>query len=128
MFDRYLLEEGTLRNVERDGEIVGWSVGARIGYYRGLGLSMIDVALSLDGEAAPRERIHVQVHGNDHRLTDLQDVLDDRWGFTETATLFVEQPGGLAPGSHEVALEQSLRISYLAIPSVNRVKKQLTLG
>lgn len=127
MFDRYLLEEGTLRNVERDGEVVGWSVGARIGYYRGLGLSMIDVSLTLDGEAVPRERIHVQLHGNDYRLVDLTDVLDDRWGFTETATLFVEQPGGLRPGAHEVGLEQSLRISYLAVPSVNRVMTRLTV-
>lgn len=127
MFDRYLLEEGTLRNVERDGQVVGWSVGARIGYYRGLGLSMIDVALTLDGDPVPRESIHVQLHGNDYPLVGLGDVLDDRWGFTETATLFVDQPGGLRPGEHEVGLEQSLRISYLAIPSVNRVTTRLTL-
>jgi hypothetical protein len=128
MFDRYLLEEDTLLNVEQDGAVIGWSVGARIGYYRGLGLSMIDVSLSIDGAAVPRERIRVQLHGKDYRLTDLPDVLDDRWGFSETVTLFVEQPGGLTAGSHEVSLEQSLRISYLAIPSVNRVSRQLTLA
>lgn len=128
MFDRYLLEDDTLRNEVADGGVVGWSVGARIGYYRGLGLSMIDVSLVLDGTPVPRERVHIRVHGADYRLTELDDVLDDRWGFGETATLFVEQPGGLEPGTHEISFEQSLRISYLAIPSVNRVTRELTIA
>lgn len=128
MFDRYLLEDDTLRNEVVDGEVVGWSVGARIGYYRGLGLSMIDVSLTVDGVAVPRDRIHIRVRGGDYRLTEMDEVLDDRWGFGETATLFVEQPGGLEPGSHEIFFEQSLRISYLAIPSVNRVTRELTIA
>ncbi len=125
MFDRYLVEEDSLRNVVEDGTIVGWSIGARIGYYRGLGLSMVDIALTLDGEEIASDRIRLQLHGADYRLTEIGDVLDDRWGFNETVTIFVEQEGGLAPGAHEIALAQSLRISYLAVPSVNRDTKVL---
>lgn len=129
MFDRYLIEEGSLRNVEADGEVVGWSVGARIGYYRGLGLSMVDVDLHVDGAPVPRERVRLQLHGKDYRLVELGEVLDDRWGFGESVTLFVEQPGGLRSDSeHEIQLVQSLRISYLAVPSVNRDAKVLRVA
>lgn len=129
MFDRYLIEEGSLRNVEADGEVIGWSVDARIGYYRGLGLSMVDVDLQVDGAAVPRERVRLQLHGKDYRLVELGEVLDDRWGFGESVTLFVEQPGGLTPDSeHEIQLVQSLRISYLAVPSVNRDAKALRVA
>ena len=129
MFDRYLIEEETLRNVQDGGQVVGWSIDARIGYYRGLGLSMVDVDLFVDGAAVPRERIHLRLHGKDYRLDALGDVLDDRWGFGESVTLFVEQPGGLSDESeHEIQLVQSLRISYLAVPSVNRDAKVLRVA
>ncbi|WP_136587628.1 C-glycoside deglycosidase beta subunit domain-containing protein [Microbacterium hydrothermale] len=128
MFDRYLLEDDTFANVEVDGEVVGWKIGARIGYYRGLGLSMIELSLAVDGSPVPPESIRLQLHGADYRLSEIEDVLDDRWGFSETVILFVDQPGGLAPGEHEIAFEQSLRISYLAVPSVNRVSRRLALA
>lgn len=128
MFDRYLVEEGSLRNESEDGNVVGWAIGARIGYYRGLGLSMIELQLTRDGETVPQDRIHLRLHGAQYRLVDIGDVLDDRWGFNETVTIFVEEEGGLTEGPHEVGLAQSLRISYLAVPSVNRDRKVLIAG
>lgn len=128
MFDRYLLVEDTLKNVEEAGAIVGWSVDTRIGYYRGLGLSMVDVALEVDGQPVPRESIRLRLHGKEYRLTELGDVLDDRWGFGEAVTLFVELPGGLTPGEHEVTFHQWLRVSYLPFPSENHDEKLMSLA
>ena len=55
MFDKYMICEETVRNVRRGNETVGFEFGARLPYYRGLGLSMIeDVAVTIDGEKIAR--------------------------------------------------------------------------
>ncbi|MFF2050299.1 DUF6379 domain-containing protein [Leifsonia sp. NPDC058194] len=112
MFDKYILVDDTLRNVETDGSVTGYAVDTRIAYYRGLGLSMVDVALTVDGVAVPTEEITFTVHGNSYRADQMGEIFDDRWGFTEPATLSVAVAGGLAPGEHTVTFTEWLRVSY----------------
>jgi hypothetical protein len=112
MFDKYVIVDGSLRNVEREGEPVGFCLDARIPYYRGLGLSMVGVDVTVDGETLPRSDVTFSVHGQHYRSDEMDEVFDDRWGFTEPATLSVDRPGGLTPGDHEVTLKVSLRVSY----------------
>ena len=124
MFDKYLLVEGSARAV--DG---GFEVDARIAYYRGLGLSMVeDVSLALDGTVYPREDHTFTVHGNTYRLDDMETVADDRWGFTEKATIRVRTPEPIAPGEHEVTLTERLRISYIPLPTVTSDTKTLIVA
>ncbi|BDZ44126.1 C-glycoside deglycosidase beta subunit domain-containing protein [Naasia aerilata] len=127
MFDRYIIVDGSLRNVG-DGNPTGYAIDTRIGYYRGLGLSMVDFDLEVDGEAVPKESITFQVHGHDYPADSLGDVLDDRWGFNEAATLIVDHPGGLPAGEHEVHYRQWLRISYLPTPSQNDDRKVMSVA
>ena len=122
MFEKYVLVDGSLR---RAGN--GFSVDLRIPYYRGLGLSMVNVPeLKVDGEPVDLSQARFSVHGNTYALTDLPDVVDDRWGFREPATLIVpDRP--VPPGEHELSVVVSLRISYLPVPSATRATKTLAL-
>jgi hypothetical protein len=106
----------------------GFQLQARLPYYRGLGLSMVEnVALTVDGEAIPREAIRVTLHGNTYTLDQIEHELDDRWEFGEIGTVTVEQPGGLAPGEHTIELAPTMRISYLPFPLTGRDRKRLRL-
>ena len=42
MFDKYLIVDGSLRNVGPSDAPSGFAFEAKLGYYRGLGLSMVD--------------------------------------------------------------------------------------
>lgn len=125
MFDKYAIVADSLQNVTSGGEVTGYSVDTRITYYRGLGLSMVDVALEVDGKAVPISDITFTVHGHSYPAGKMGEVLDDRWGFTEPATLTVRQPGGLAPGEHTVHFTEWLRVSYLPAPSETHDTKVL---
>jgi hypothetical protein len=75
----------------------------------------------------PAESLTLTVHGNSYPVTQLATVFDDRWEMGEIATLRVSQPGGLAPGSHDVSVAQRLRISYMPVPGGGRDAKTLEL-
>lgn len=129
MFDKYLIVDGSGRNVVDDGKVVGFEVDARIAYYRGLGLSMVeDVSLTVDGVTFAREDTTFSVHGNTYRLDDMEQVVDDRWGFSEKATIRVSTPEPLSAGEHTVTLSERLRISYIPMPTVTRDTKILTVA
>jgi hypothetical protein len=129
VFDKYLIWSDSARNVEKDGEVVGFEFEVRITYYRGLRLSMVEgFRVSVDGEEYPREAVTFTVHGNSYALDEMETETVDRWEFHEPATLTIAKPGGLAPGTHAVEVEETLRISYMPIPSVATDKKQLSVA
>lgn len=58
MFDKYLIVHDSLRNVGPPQSPSGFSFEAKLGYYRGLGLSMIeDLAIAVDGQLVARAAI-----------------------------------------------------------------------
>jgi hypothetical protein len=114
MYDRYMIVGEEFRNVEQDGKVTGFQIGARLPYYRGVVLSILGpTGLSVDGEHFAPEDITVTLHGNTYKLTELQNQDEDRWEFGEVGILTVNKPGGLAPGRHEVELDQQLMITYV---------------
>jgi hypothetical protein len=128
VYDKYLLVDGSARNVFDGEDTVGFEVDARIAYYRGLGLSMVeDVSLSVDGNVYPREDTTFTVHGNTYRLDDMETVVDDRWGFTEKATIRVQTNSPVPTGDHIVTLTERLRISYIPMPTVTTDTKTLAV-
>ena len=123
MFDDKMIVEDSLQRT--DG---GFSIEARLPYYRGLGLSMIEnVAVSVDGEAIPREDITVSLRGRTWTLDQMETEYGDRWNFGEKAVVGVRRAGGLAPGDHRIELAETLRISYLPFVPTTRDAKTLTL-
>jgi len=129
MLDHYMICEGGFKNITEGGEKTGFQFGARLPYYRGLGLSMVeDLAVTVDGEPVPRDQILFSVRGKDWTLAQLETEMEERWEMGEVATVKVKRPGGLPPGKHNVELAERLRISYLPFTPVTKDAKELTLS
>jgi hypothetical protein len=129
MFDNKMICTDGFENVKEGDQVVGFAILARLPYYRGLGLSMIeDIAITVDGEAIPRSDIRFSVRGRTWTLDEMETEYGDRWNFAEKARLIAFKPGGLEPGKHRIELVERLRISYLPFtPSTKDVKElQLT--
>ena len=124
MFEKYLIVEDSLRNTEH-----GFSFEARLGYYRGLGLSMIEeLAVTIDGREVPRAAIRFDEGKGPLRLSEMETAYDRRWGFGEIATIHVDWPERLAPGPHQLTLTERLRVSYMPFPSIRRDEKELLVA
>jgi len=128
MFDKYLICETGFSNVEKDGRVTGFKFGARLPYYRGLGLSMVEaVDVTIDGEKMSRSATRLTVHGNTYTIDQLETEYEDRWEMGEVAIVTVDKAGGLKPGPHRIELFEQLRVSYLPFPLVGKDSKTLTL-
>jgi len=129
MFDHYMICTEGFGNTIDNGEIAGFEFGARLPYYRGLGLSMVeDLAVTIDGNAIARGDISFSVRGKTWTLTELENESEERWEMGEVATIKVRMPGGLPKGNHKIKLAERLRISYLPFSPVTRDQKELALG
>lgn len=128
MFDQYMICEEGFQNVSENGAVTGFQFGARLPYYRGLGLSMVeDITLTVDDEAVPREQILFSVRGRRWTLEQMGTEIEERWEMGEVATLIVQRPNGLASGEHKIELSEQLRISYLPFSPITRDAKVLRL-
>jgi hypothetical protein len=124
MFDKYLIVDGTLRNAGPAQAPTGFAFDAKLGYYRGLGLSMIeDLAISIDGQPISRAAIRFNEGPGPLTLDEMEITYDRRWAFGAIATITVQYPGGLSPGNHVLTLTEKLRVSYLPFPALNNDTK-----
>lgn len=124
MFDKYLIVENSLRATAN-----GFAFDARLGYYRGLGLSMIeDLAVTVDGEPVPREAVRFDEGPAPLTLDEMETAYDRRWNFGAVATVSVVRDEPLAPGEHALTLSEKLRVSYLPFPAFNTDAKTLSLA
>jgi hypothetical protein len=128
MFDKYMIVEDGLRNVSENGRTIGFQLHTRLPYYRGLGVSMVeDVSVTVDGHTFPRDAVTIVLRGRAMTLQAMESDYHERWEFGEVGTVIVRTEGGLAPGVHQVALTDRLRISYLPFPLLGHDSKQLVL-
>jgi hypothetical protein len=129
MFDKHIICDDSLSNITEHGEVAGFSFLARLPYYRGLGLSMVeDLSVTVDGEAMPRDAIRFEVRGRRWTLDEMETEYGDRWNFGEKATVIVLKPGGLAPGKHVLQLSERMRISYLPFVPTTSCEKELLVA
>lgn len=129
MFDKYLIVDGTLRNSGPAHAPTGFAFDVKLGYYRGIGLSMIeDLAVEIDGRKIPREAVLFDEGQGPLSLDQMESEYDRRWGFGAVATVTVIQAGGLPPGDHTLKLTERLRISYLPFPGMSNDTKTLFLA
>ncbi len=129
MFDRYMICEATVRNVSNNGRVEGFEFGARLPYYRGLGLSMVeDVGVTVDGEKIPREKVRLSVAGRTYTLDELETEYQAVWEMGAVATVTVLKEGGLTAGEHSLELTEQLRISYMPFPITGRDTKAVRVS
>ncbi|MFD2215653.1 C-glycoside deglycosidase beta subunit domain-containing protein [Metabacillus endolithicus] len=128
MFEQYMVCEDGFKNVEENGELIGFEVKLRIPYYRGVSLSLINsIDLEVDGISFPQDDMLFKVETGSFPYNELSTVINNRWEFGEKATLFVKKKGGLDSGSHKVHAVVNLRISYLPWPNIGDDTKTITL-
>ncbi|HEX8446927.1 MAG TPA: DUF6379 domain-containing protein [Sphingomonas sp.] len=126
MFDKYLIDADSVRDTRSTTDPDGFSFSAKLGYYRGLGLSMIEeLAVSIDGEELPRAAVRFDDGHGPLTLDEMETAYDRRWAFGTPATILVTRPGGFPRGSHDLGLRQKLRVSYLPFPSFNTDRKTI---
>jgi uncharacterized protein DUF6379 len=124
MFDKYIICDDEVRNLVEKDRTTGFQFGARLPYYRGLGLSMVeDIRVTLDGESIPSKDISLILRGRRWSIAELETEYEERWEMGEIATIQIAHPGGLTPGRHRLDVQQQLRISYLPFPLIGQDSK-----
>lgn len=124
MFDKYIIDAASVANTGPADAPTGFSFTTKLGYYRGLGLSMVeDLKVSIDGQDLPRAAITFNEGPGPLTLDEMETAFDRRWPFGAPATVTVALPGGFPKGEHTLALQQRLRISYMPFPSFNHDQK-----
>ncbi|MEC4591708.1 MULTISPECIES: C-glycoside deglycosidase beta subunit domain-containing protein [Nitrospirillum] len=128
MFDKYMICEDGFGNVVEDGQVVGFTFLARLPYYRGIGLSMVeDIGVIIDGEPVSRQDVRFSVRGRTWTLDEMETEYAERWNFGEKAAVTVLRPDGLAPGRHRLQLSERIRVSYLPFVPTTRDTKELVI-
>ena len=108
MFEKHMICEEGFENIYEGDQAIGFALLARLPYYRGLGLSMIeDVGVAIDGQLMPRKDIRLSVRGRTWTLDEMETEYNDRWNFGEKAKVTVLLPGGLAGGSSRGRTERT---------------------
>ena len=129
MFDKYIIDPATVRNIGPSDAPTGFSFESKLGYYRGLGLSMVEeLNVGLNGEVFPRTAIRFDEGEGPLTLDDMEAAFDRRWAFGAAATISVDCPGGFPKGEHKLSLQQKLRVSYMPFPSFNNDEKSVSFG
>jgi hypothetical protein len=128
MFDKYIICKHDFKNVEVGGRVTGFQFKARLPYYRGLGLSMVEnLSVDVDSQAFQRDEVRISLHGNLYTLDQMETEYEDRWEFGEEGVVTIPKPGGLTPGQHRIEVTATLRISYLPFLLVGSDAKIITL-
>lgn len=114
MFDNFLVRDDSLRNDRHDGDIVGFSLAVRNANYRGVFLSLHNgYFLEVDGVGYPVSAQTFAINDQPPRTFDeTRTQVWEHWDYPQEAILHIAAPGGLAPGSHRVRIQQSVLAAY----------------
>lgn len=129
MFDKYIIDPASVRNTGPEAAPTGFAFTSKLGYYRGLGLSMIEeLTVAIDGDPLPRSAIRFDEGPGPLTLDAMETAFDRRWAFGAPATILIDCPGGFPKGEHRLSLQQKLRISYMPFPSFNTDEKTISFA
>lgn len=116
MAGREIFKKDGFKNVEKDGEIIGYEFQFKAQYYRGFTPSILrDIKVNVDGVDVKREDIRLTINGETFTLEQTRTLVDPdyRWEFGDYATVTVLQQGGLAEGKHHMNALQRIAPSYM---------------
>jgi hypothetical protein len=114
MFDQYLIRKDSLRNFSCDGKTKGFQFAVRIADYRGAMLSLHNgYYVKCDGIEYPKTLQKFEINGKPPRtFEELKSCVWEHWNYDDEGIVYIEKDGGLAPGKHTVALQQSILSMY----------------
>ncbi len=118
MYDNFLVREGSLKNVEKDGFVIGFKFDIRIADYRGCFLSLHNgYYITVDDEAFPRELQKFEINNKPPRdFDEIATCIWEHWDFDDYGTVYVQTPGGLSKGVHRLGVLQSVLSQYGWMP------------
>mgnify|MGYP003093656927 CR=1 FL=1 len=118
MFDSFMVKEGSLENVVKDGFVIGFKFKVHIGEYRGCFLSLVHgYYIEVDGEEYPRSLQKFEINGKPPRTFDeIKKAVWEHWDYDDYATVYVQKPGGLSKGKHRLGIMQGLMTQYGWMP------------
>jgi hypothetical protein len=119
MFENFLIRSDSLRNEERNGEVVGFTLAVRHANYRGVFLSLHNgYYISVDGVEYPTSVQEFEINGRPPRtFEELRTAVHEHWDFDDEGILHVRKPGGLEPGKHIIRFQQSVLAAYGYLPT-----------
>ena len=112
--DKVMLPNRNIKNVDLtgDGKIDGFQFDIVNPFYTAEPVSSVkDLLLRIDGEEVGSERIGLIVRDQRFRIRDIPTIYETWWGFGEAIQVFVEEPGGLGTGKHELGCTLRMRAS-----------------
>lgn len=112
--DKVMLPNRKIENVDLtgDGKIDGFQFDIVNPFYTAEPVSSVkDLLLGIDGEEVSSERIGLIVRDQRFRIRDIPTIYETWWGFGEAIKVFVEEPGGLGTGRHELDCTLRMRAS-----------------
>jgi len=123
MYEKYMIVP---EKAKKSGK--GFEIGARLPYYRGVSLSMVEeIEVSLDGETLPQNAVNITVNDKTYNLEQRENETNDRWEMGDIATLSIETPDDLPEGEHTIGLKINLRIGYMPFPSIRVSEKKIII-
>lgn len=119
MFENFLIRPGSLKNEEKNGEIVGFSLAVRHANYRGCYLSLHNgYFIEVDGVEYPVSTQKFEINGRAPRsFDDIRTAVYEHWEYDDEGILHVAAPGGLSAGEHTVRFQQSVLAAYGYLPT-----------
>lgn len=116
LYDKHSIDPNEIQTVVKNGVAIGFEIKAKIPYYRGVCLSLIDdVRISLDGKEYTKDQMTFTVGGDTYSFEEMETMTTLRWEYGEKATIFIKAPGGIFLGSHKVELFIGIRVSYMGM-------------
>ena len=114
MYDNAIIAGEYFKNVSKEDEIIGFQIGMRIPYYRGVVLSLLDdTQLIVDDQIIPHEKITVTISDKTLPLIEFENDPVTKWEFGDVGILTIDKPGGLSAGEHKLELFQHVRTPYI---------------
>ena len=112
--EKEVIQSVGFRNMKERGEITGFQFKIRLPYYRGVFLSQLRPGtLTVDGERFEKEDIVWCFGGEAYTYEEMKKDRSTHWAVTDTATLLVKKPGGLAQGYHDIEYGFCFTSSYM---------------
>ncbi|GCF94709.1 hypothetical protein NRIC_26000 [Enterococcus florum] len=129
MFDNNVFKKNSCKNIEENGEIIGYELQTLITYYRGIPLSMLEfIKVAVDGQEESPEAIQISIDQKDwFTLDEATTVTSYKWEYGEPLYVRVLKPGGLEKGEHQVALTVATRTAYIPVPLVGVKERAVTI-
>lgn len=114
MLESNVIQYRGFRNIEEDGNIIGFQICVRSDYYRGVWLSQLRPGkVIVDDVVYPKESVIWEINGTEHTVDEMSKNSKDFWNILDVATLKIMKDGGLEQGFHDVSVRFAASCSYM---------------